>query len=55
MALVKFVESDGSVVNHDARKVFNLVELQTVVVKGKAKRDDAGNLTILADGMFVRD
>ncbi len=42
MALVKFVESDGSVVNHDARKVFNLVELQTVVVKGKAQRDDAG-------------
>lgn len=55
MALVKFVESDGSVVNHDARKVFQLVELQTVVVKGKAKRDEAGNLTILADGMFVRD
>ena len=54
MALVKFVESDGSVVKHDARKVFDLVELQTVVIKGKAQRDDAGNLTILASGMFVR-
>jgi len=54
MALVQFVESDGSVVNHDARKVFGLKELQTVIVKGKAKRDDAGNLTIMAQGMFVR-
>ncbi len=54
MALVKFVESDGSVVKHDARKVFGLVELQTVVIQGKAQRDDAGNLTILASGMYVR-
>lgn len=55
MALVKFVERDGSVVSHDARQVFDLAELQTVVVKGKAMRDDAGNLTVLASGMFVRD
>jgi hypothetical protein len=54
MALVQFVESDGTVVKHDARKVFELEELQTVVVKGKAKRDDSGNLTIMAEGMFVR-
>ena len=54
MALVKFVESDGSVVKADARGAFGLEELQTVVIKGKAQRDDAGNLTILASGMFVR-
>ncbi len=54
MALVQFVEADGSVVKHDARQIFKLAELQTVVVQGKAKRDDAGNLTIMADGMFVR-
>ena len=54
MALVQFVDADGSVVKHDARKVFELKELQTVVVQGKAKRDDAGNLTVLAEGMFVR-
>jgi hypothetical protein len=29
-------------------------ELSTVVVKGKAKRDDAGNLTVLASGVYVR-
>lgn len=54
MALVKFVEGDGSVVKHDARDVFNLKELQTVIIKGTAERDDAGNLTILAAGMYVR-
>lgn len=55
MALVQFVEDDGSIVKADARKVFDIKELQTVVVKGKAKRDEAGNLTILASGMFVRN
>jgi hypothetical protein len=54
MTLVKFVEADGTVVKHDARKIFGVTELQTVIVKGTAQRDDAGNLTILADGMFVR-
>ncbi len=54
MTLVKFVETDGTVVKHDARKIFDVKELQTVIVKGTAQRDDAGNLTILADGMFVR-
>jgi hypothetical protein len=54
MTLVKFVEADGSVVSHDARKIFDLNELQTVIVKGTAQRDDAGNLTILADAMFIR-
>lgn len=54
MTLVKFVEPDGSVVKQDARQVFDLTELQTVVVKGTAERDEAGNLTILANGMFVR-
>jgi hypothetical protein len=28
--------------------------LSTVVVKGKAKRDEAGNLTVLATGVFVK-
>ncbi len=46
--------ADGSVVKHDVREVFELKELQTVVITGTAERDDAGNLTILADGMFVR-
>ena len=55
MVLVKFVEGDGSVVCHDARATFGLKELQTVVIRGTAERDDAGNLTVLATGMFVKN
>ena len=54
MALVKFVENNGKVVDHDARKIFGIKELQTVTVQGTAERDDAGNLTILATKMFVQ-
>lgn len=54
-ALVKFVDEDGRSLQSDARELLSLKELQTVVVRGKAKRDDAGNLTVLASGLFVRD
>jgi len=53
-AMVKVVDSSGKPVAMDARKLLGLKELQTVVVRGQAQRDDAGNLTILADGHFVR-
>lgn len=54
MALIKVVDEKGNLINEDAKKMLNLKELQTVVVKGKAKRDDTGNLTVLANGIFVR-
>ena len=54
-AFVKFVGDDGRPLSADARELLNLKELQTAVVRGKAKRDEAGNLTVLADGLFVRD
>ncbi len=54
MALVKFVDANGKVIAHDAKTNFGVSELDTVVVTGLAKRDEAGNLTILAKGMFVR-
>jgi hypothetical protein len=54
-AMVKVVDSSGKTVATDARKLLGLKELQTVVVHGKAKRDDAGNLTVLAEGVFVRN
>jgi hypothetical protein len=54
MALVKFVDDGGKVVPHDAKTNFGVQELDTVIIKGKAKRDDAGNLTILAKSMFVK-
>lgn len=54
-AMVKVVDSSGKTVATDARKLLGLKELQTVVVQGKAKRDEAGNLTVLAEGVFVRN
>jgi hypothetical protein len=54
-ALVKVVGADGKPVAVDARKLLGLKELQTVVVHGRAKRDETGNLTVLADGVFVRN
>ena len=53
-ALIKIVDGQGKTVATDARQLLNVKELQTVVVHGRAKRDETGNLTILADGIFVR-
>lgn len=53
-ALVKFVDEADQVVKADARTIFDLQELSTVVIKGTAKRDEAGNLTVLASGLFVK-
>jgi hypothetical protein len=53
-ALVKLVGDDGQTRSDDARTMLGLTELQTVVVRGKAKRDDGGNLTIQMSGIFVR-
>ena len=54
-ALVKIVDASGKPVATDARKLLGVKELQTVVIHGVAKRDEAGNLTVLADGVFVRN
>jgi hypothetical protein len=54
MATVKVVDDTGEAVRTDARKLLGLKEGQTVVVRGRAKRDAKGNLTVLADGLFVR-
>lgn len=53
-ALVKVVDDQGELIKADARELLEVKELSTVVVKGKAQRDDAGNLTVLASGIFVR-
>jgi len=54
MATVKFVDEQGKTVPTDARRLLGVKELDTVVVKGKAKRDGDGNLTVLAEALFVR-
>ena len=53
-ALVKVVDEHGELVQTDARQLLNVKELSTVVVQGRAKRDDAGNLTVLATGVYVK-
>jgi len=53
-ALVKVVDENGDLVKVDARQLLEVRELSTVIVKGKADRDDAGNLTVLASGVYVK-
>ena len=53
-ALVKVVDDGGQIVKADARKLLQVKELSTVVVKGKAQRDGEGNLTVLASGIYVK-
>lgn len=53
-ALVKLVDDRGRVYKQDARQLLNVQEDALVVVPGAVKRDDAGNLTVLASGVYVR-
>jgi hypothetical protein len=54
IATVKVVDKGGNPVAEDARGLLGVKELSTVVVKGKAIRDEQGNLTIAASEVFVR-
>lgn len=51
--LVKFVGPDGKVIDTDARQLLGVSELQTVYVKGRAQRDADGNLTVLANNVYI--
>jgi hypothetical protein len=53
-AFVKLVGENGQTRPDDARTLLGLTELQTVVVRGKARRDEAGNLSVVMTGIFVR-
>lgn len=53
-AVVKVVDQQGKTVALDAKTQLGMKELQTVIVQGKAKRDEAGNLTVLAPAVYVR-
>jgi hypothetical protein len=53
--MVKVVDDEGQTVASDARELLGVKELQTVVVRGKAQRDEAGNVTVLAHGVFVHE
>ena len=53
-ALVKVVDDNGDLVKADARKLLGVTELSTVVVEGKAQRDEEGNMTVLARHVYVK-
>jgi len=53
-AMVKLVDDQGKTIPLDAKTQLGMKELQTVIVRGKAKRDEAGNLTVLAPAVFVK-
>ena len=51
--LVKFVDDEGQPIATDARELLGVKELQTVVIQGQAKKDDDGNVTILASAIYI--
>ncbi len=53
--LVMFADDKGKIIKKDPRELLPVKELQTVVVQGTAKRDKAGNVTVLASKIHVRD
>jgi hypothetical protein len=53
--LVMFVDEDGKAIKQDPRELLHVKELQTVTVQGRAKRDEAGNVTILASKLHVHN
>src|SRR5262249_5187365 len=54
-ALIKFVDADGHTLEQDASETLGIKPLQTVVVRGRAKRDADGNLTVLARALHIRE
>lgn len=54
IATIKLVDESGKPVPFSARDLLKVKELATVVVQGKAKRDEQGNLTVNAKQVFVR-
>jgi hypothetical protein len=54
MATVKVVDGEGQTIATDARKLLGVKESQMIVARGKARRDGQGNLTVLADHVYLR-
>ena len=53
MVLVTIVDENGAIVRKDPRELLGVKELDTVVVQGKARRDKAGNVVIVASKLHV--
>jgi hypothetical protein len=53
MVLVTFVDEAGRPIRKSARELLPVKELDTVIIEGKAKRDEAGNVSVQASRIFV--
>ncbi|MEX2137668.1 MAG: hypothetical protein WD894_00275 [Pirellulales bacterium] len=51
---VKFADEKGTIVPVDARKLFGVEPLQTVVIKGKLRKDKSGKTAVVAEKMYVK-
>ncbi|QDT31835.1 hypothetical protein [Thalassoglobus polymorphus] len=54
-ATVKIVDESGQPIPKTAKGLLGINELSVVVVKGNAVRDDAGNLSVTANQVYVKD
>jgi hypothetical protein len=54
--MIKFVDDQEQTLKVDARKLVGVEALEgkIVVIRGQAKRDEAGNLTVLGSQIHVR-
>jgi hypothetical protein len=52
--VVKFVDEQGKVIATDARTLLGIEDFQTVVVQGIARKDKSGNVSVVADGIYIR-
>ena len=52
--LVKFMDAAGRVLPVDARSCWGCSDQDMVVVQGRTRRDESGNLSVLAEGIYVR-
>jgi hypothetical protein len=53
MATIKIVDEAGQTVPQDAKSLLGLKELARVTIRGQAKRDEAGNLVVLAKQIHI--
>jgi hypothetical protein len=52
--LIKVVDDQGQPLEVGAQELLGLKELQTIVVQGKVQLDQAGNMSVLASGVYIR-
>jgi hypothetical protein len=52
-AMIKVVDANGQPLEQDARKLFGVKELQTVVAHGKVQKNEDGRFVVLADRIYI--